>query len=96
MEHKLTTFVSFLLLALSTSANAGDLYSQHLHETQTCAQKMISQGKFSISEKEEIAGYIADSKAYREVFQYGPVALVSFKFLDDADNKIGHPHPHNL
>lgn len=96
MKYKLTAYASFLLLTLSTSADAGDWYSQQLHETETCAKKMISQGKFSISKKEEIAGHIADSKAYREAFQNVKVALlVSYKFLDDVDNMIGHIHPHN-
>ncbi len=95
MEHKLTTFASFLLLTLSASADAGDWYNKHLHETEACASKMISQGGLSMSEVVEIAGYIADSKAYREVFLNRQVALVSYKFLDDADNKIGHSHPHN-
>ena len=56
---------------------------------------MLSLRKISISDKEEIAGYIADSKAYREVFQNEQMILVSHEFLDDADKKIGHAHPHN-
>ena len=95
MEHRLTVFASLLLLTLSTSADSGDWYNQHLYETESCANKMVSQGKISISEKEEIAGYIADSKAYREAFQNVQMTLVSYEFLDDADNKIGHAHPHN-
>lgn len=94
MKHKLTLFASLLYLALSTSVASGDWYNQHLHETERCANKMVSQGKISISEREEITGYIADSNAYRETFQNVQMVLVSYEFLDDADKKIGHAHPH--
>ena len=94
MDHKLIAFASLLLLTLSTSANSSDWYNQHVQETESCAIKMLSLREISISDKEEIAGYIADSKAYRGAFQNEQMALVSYKFLDDADNKIGHAHPH--
>ena len=95
MELKLTAFASLLLLTLTTSANSSDWYNQHLQATERCAIKMLSLRKISISDKEEIAGYIADSKAYRETFQNVQMVLVSHEFLDDADNVIGHAHPHN-